>query len=740
MDELPADAVYDRTRPTELAVSPDGDRVAFAASEADPAEDETVQSVFVVPADGSREPHRLTRASGAWNVAWSPGGSKLGVVTVRDEDLDMRVGRDDDGGGGEGGADSETDGDSADDADDENGDEDGSNGNGDEPKPQVWVYDLELGGDARQVTDRDEGVSDFDWGPAGERIVVSARDPTDEEQAYLEQRREDGPIETERLQHKVDGRGWLDTVTTYLFVVDVESREERRLDDAYGGGIYGELAGLQPAWHPEDDRIAFCAYRGDDPDDTYVYDLHLVDAGDGSVERLTDGERTATGPVWSPDGERLAFVDRDPTNWYVPVDVAVADPGTGEYDVLTGDLDRTLGWGGSPQWLDDRRLLAGIGDGGWTRFVRLDAGAGGVPEAAEPRHERVFDRQSRGETHLGFDADAGTVAAIRSHPAEGYDVHAMDAADLDAGPDDPDPRRRLTDLNPDLVADYDHPETARRTFESDDGTEVEAITHYPPEFDPADPDPRPALLWIHGGPMAYDQPDFRLTTSFWTTRGYLVHRVNYRGSTSYGRAFSEALKGAWNTLEVADLLAGTEDLVERGWADPDRLFVGGFSQGGVNTAYVLTRTDRFAAGLAEHGVYDMRSAFGTDDSHRWIENDFGLPWENPGAYEAASSITDVDDIDTPLLLTAGENDWRCPPTQSEQLYRSLRKRGVESKLVVYPDEHHNVGDPDRAVHRLETLDEWVARFDPGREGDGDDDAGADDAADGERPGDGGDGE
>ncbi|MEF8853173.1 MAG: prolyl oligopeptidase family serine peptidase [Haloarculaceae archaeon] len=127
------------------------------------------------------------------------------------------------------------------------------------------------------------------------------------------------------------------------------------------------------------------------------------------------------------------------------------------------------------------------------------------------------------------------------------------------------------------------------------------------------------------------------------------------------------------------------------------------------------RTDRFAAGVAEHGVYDMRSSFGTDDSHKWFEHDFGLPWENPDAYGTASSITDVDEVHTPLLLTAGEHDWRCPPTQSEQLYRSLRKRGVESKLVVYPDEHHNVGDPDRAVHRLEAIDEWLARFDPGRE-------------------------
>ena len=709
MDELPADAIYDLTRPTEITVSPDGDRVAFAASEADPDEDETHQSVFVVPADGSRDPHRLTRASGAGTIEWSPDGSKLGVVMVRDDDLSMRVGRDDEEDTGDG---ESVDG-SESDADDEDDGAGPANG-GDEPKPQVWAYDLELGGDARQVTERDEGVRDFDWGHGSERIVVSARDPTDEEREYIAQRRDDGPIETERLQHKYDGKGWLDTVTTYLFVVNIETREERRLDDATAGGIGGEGTGMQPAWHPDDDRIAYTTYEGTDGDDTYVQDVFVADAATGGIERVTDGEYAASSPVWSPNGDRLAFVGRAPDNLYVPFDVFVADLETGNYEAVTEGLDRTIGWFGMPAWIGDDRLLATIGDEGWSRFVEIGASGG---------TERVFGRQPRDETVRQFDAAGETVAMVRSDPSEGMDVYSLDTDDLGAKRDGPDPRRRLTELNSGLLADYDHPETTRLTFESDDGTEIEGLVSYPPDFEPDDPDPRPTLLWIHGGPMAYDEPGFRLQTSFWTGRGYLVYNVNYRGSTSYGREFCEALRGEWNTVEVEDLLAGTETLVERGWTDPDRLFVGGFSQGGVNTAYVLTRTDRFTAGIAEHGVYDMRSAFGTDDSHKWFEHDFGLPWDEPEAYEAASSITDVDRIDTPLLLTAGEEDWRCPPTQSEQLYRSLRKRGVESKLVVYPGEHHNVGDPDRAIHRLETLGEWVARFDPEREsetdGDGD---------------------
>ncbi|WP_123537973.1 S9 family peptidase [Halosimplex salinum] len=696
MDELPTDALYDLVRPLSVAVSPDGDRVAVRTLAYDREADCRRSSVLTVPADGSRDPHRLARASDVSAMQWSPDGTRLGVVTARERDTELRV----------------DDGAESDEGDDGDGSENGSDAaSGDaDPKPQVWVYDLERGGDARQVTAFDEGVREFDWGPDGERIVVSARDPTEEEQAYLDQRRDGGPIETERLQHKFDGQGWLDTVTTYLFVVDVATREQRRLDGAYGGGIPEQSSGLQPAWHPRDDRIAFVGYHGDDSDDSYVQNVHVVDAGTGETEQVTDGEYFAGGPVWSPDGARLAFLANNPTNWYVPTDVCVADADTGRYEVVTGELDRSVAWFEEFAWLDDDRLLLAIGDEGWSRFVRLDATGG---------HERVYDCQSRDESLMTFDTAGGTVAFVRQHPSDGVDAFGVAASDLDATADDPDPRRRLTELNPDLVADYDHPEIERVTFEGADGDAVEGVAFLPPDFDPADPDgDRPLLLSIHGGPRRYDGPHFDFDTAYWTTRGYVVFKVNYHGSTSYGRAFCERLSGSWGDVEVEDVLAGTDELVERGWVDPDRLFVTGFSFGGRSTANVLTETDRFAAGVAEHGAYDLRSSFGTDDSHRWTENEFGLPWENPEAYDAASSITDVGDIDTPLLLTAGEEDWRCPPTQSEQLHVSLKKRGVESKLVVYPDTHHvhyYVAAPGRATHRLTTLAEWYARFDPERE-------------------------
>jgi dipeptidyl aminopeptidase/acylaminoacyl peptidase len=694
MDGIELEAFYDLRLLTQLSLSPDGERVAFVAEESDPEADETRTALYVAPADGSRDPHRLSRASTASQPTWGPEGEQLAFVAARDEDLDRKRGRaasDDDvdeNGEGEDSGESET----------------PPNGNGDdEPKPQVWLYDLAFGGDAKQVTDFDEGVSGFDIAPDGERVVAAARDPTEEEQEYLQQRRQDdGPIEVTRLQHKRDGAGWLDDVTTYLFVTEIDGADDpTRLDDAYGAGSAEAIAGLQPSWGPTD-RIAFCRCDEDHPDDSGSYDV-LTIAPDGSdLRKITDGKRRFGMPRWSPEGEQLAFVGQNHNNWYRPAEVYVAgDEDGAAYESISAELDRTVARMVSPEWLDEEHVVVPIADEAWTRLAVL-------PLDGEPR--RAYDRQGRNRNIEAFDLAGDSVALGLAQPDRTPDVYTLDAGELRAG-ETGGPLTRVTTLNGEWETDAPLPSGEVLTYENSDGDEIEAVVYYPADYEDDD-EPRPTIVSIHGGPMSYDAPTFQFDIAYWTSQGYVVAKPNYRGSTSYGGDFAEQLKGTRGSLESDDVISAADHLVAANVSDPDRLFCTGFSYGGITTAHVVTRTDEFAAAAPEHGIYDFYSNFGTDDNHNWHQWEFGMPWDNEASYHEASSITRVDQIDTPLLVTAGEQDWRCPPTQAEQLYVSVRKQGLDAKLVIYTNEHHNIGDPQRATKRIEEITEWFQKHDP----------------------------
>lgn len=679
-DAIPTEQLYELRSITQLTVSPDGERIAFIASEFEPGADERHASIFTVPADGSEAPFRLTRVSDASTPRFSPDGSKLGFLAERDQDIDRRVGV------------------VPEDEDDEN--ENGGNGNDDDTKTQVWAFDLERGGDAVQLTDREHGVREFDWGPDGERIVITARDPTEEQEEYLDQLEDDGPVEIERLQHKMDGVGYTDDVLSYLFVVDVDTGEEKRLDAAYGEGAFEPLRGLHPRWNPHSEEIAFVTCREERPDDSAVSDVFTVNAETGKRTRLTDEQYGMMLPDWSPDGSKLTFSGRFAVNWYLPAEVFLLDHEDHDLATLSDDLDATVSWFGFPQFTDTDTILAGMGDRGWTRFYRFDTD-GSAPTPVD------LDL-GRDESLRFFDVGGSTLAYSVTNPQGGHDIRVVDLDAIDA--DDP-PTRQVTDLNQSFIEAHPMPNVTRVETDHEDAT-VESILYYPDSFDPDDPTPHPLIMWMHGGPASYDDPEFSFDFAYFTSRGYLICKPNYRGSTSYGADFGEVLYAKWGTVEVDDILAVTDDLVDRGWADGDRLFSTGFSYGGIATGFVITSTDRFTAAAAEHGIYDLRTDFSVSDSQVWMGSEFGLPWEDYETYEEGSSINDVGGVTTPTLITAGEQDWRCHPGQSEQLYVSLRKQGVPAKFVLYRNEHHAVTKPERMKHRLEEISSWFERFDP----------------------------
>ncbi len=706
---LTLEDIVDQRFVREVALSPDGRRAAVVVQSFRKREDDRVEHLYVadVTADGPGPLHQLTRGLGHdGSPAWSPDGGQLAFLSTRPDDLDVAAGKP---------------------ADESGGDEQA------EDKAQVWVLNIAWGGEPRQLTRRAEGVAEFAWAPDGQALVIASRDPTPEQAAYLKtirDKKHPGPLVLNRVQHKFDGAGYLDEVQTHLFVVEVATRTERQLTS-------GPASERQPRWSPDGACILFASNRTGDADNNDRVDLWLVAADGTGARRLTHGDVGARGAQFSPDGRHVAFITgRHPENSYEVSHVAlinVADAVSVENlaacvgvgwstvggvvpDALDGRdpveaarvypaplratpmrilTEGILGPVAGPlRWIDGEHLWTIAGDHGQWRVLAVEM-AGAQWQFIAPR-ERI-----------------GSVAALDW--AGGTGVMIWDRADTAAELwrlTDGGEASRLTAVHDQWLATrgVSVPHWIQFDSPTAGADRVEGLVFFPPGMTPADASRLPLLVSIHGGTMSFDPPTFAFDEQYWAARGYLVLQVNYHGSTSYGEGFCQSIQGDWGWREHADVMAGVDFVVEQGWADPERLYCTGFSQGGIMTNWAVGHTDRFRAAVSEHGMWDYVTAYGTDDCHLWWQDDMGVPWQNQATYRRAAPESGVASIHTPLLILAGELDWRCPLTQSEQLYLSLKKRGVPTELVVYPGEHHAVTKPKRWRDRLERLDAWLARY------------------------------
>lgn len=218
------------------------------------------------------------------------------------------------------------------------------------------------------------------------------------------------------------------------------------------------------------------------------------------------------------------------------------------------------------------------------------------------------------------------------------------------------------------------------------------------------------VLKIHGGPQSQYDHSFSYEGQIFAAAGYVVVMPNPRGSTGYGQDFCMA---TWQDLEglaYEDVMAAVDDVIARGFGDPDRLGVCGWSYGGELTNHVITRTDRFKGACTGASTFIYISNYGHDQYQRWWEFELGLPWENREMWEEMEPFNRVENITTPTLILCGEKDWNVPVINSEQLYMALKRLGRITELVVYPGEFHGIGTPSYVKDKYTRYLDWFAKY------------------------------
>ncbi|HXR32320.1 MAG TPA: S9 family peptidase [Verrucomicrobiae bacterium] len=528
---------------------------------------------------------------------------------------------------------------------------------------QVFVLRSEFG-EAARATKEKTGVTAFEWSPDGQAIAYLAADPKNEAQEKKEKEKDDARVVDKEDRH------------TRLWVLHLTDHESRALTDAKW-----EVKEL--AWLPDGQSIAMIATSHPEVDQ-FTDGIYLINPKDGRTKALL----APRGPVGdlrvSPNGATLSFVGcrEDGPDAH---DVFLLPVNAGAARNLTGaSLDRQIM---EHHWAKGGWLVAVYADGFTSKFVGYNSEAEKKESGRLPTNPNQFSVAATGEiAFVGWDSTAMPELWLRDIQGEAKPVsHVND------------------DIKAFAVA---APEFYK--YKSFDGLEIEAALLKPAGYDGKTK--LPLVVLVHGGPTGRWRDGIDSWGQLLAARGYAVLCPNVRGSIGYGQKFTEMNRADWGGGDFKDVMAGVDDLIAKGIANPERLGIGGWSYGGYMAGWAVTQTTRFKAAVSGAGMSDLMSEFGTEKESADDEWFWGTPYEKPEGFLNGSPILYVKNAKTPTLILQGEADTTDPPGQSLELYRGLKRYGVATELVMYPREPHSFHEAKHRVDMQTRMVDWFDRY------------------------------
>jgi dipeptidyl aminopeptidase/acylaminoacyl peptidase len=246
------------------------------------------------------------------------------------------------------------------------------------------------------------------------------------------------------------------------------------------------------------------------------------------------------------------------------------------------------------------------------------------------------------------------------------------------------------------------------SYKSFDGSQIEAALYK--GAGARDGEPQPVVMMIHGGPAGVWRDRFDVLTQLLVAKGYTVVAPNIRGSSGYGQKFLASNRGDWGGGDYKDVMAAVDDLVKRKVADPNRLAIAGWSYGGYMSEWAITQTDRFKAAVCGAGMADLATEFGTESHPQGDEWYYQTPYENLAGFQRSSPIVYIKNAKTPTLILQGEADTTDPLSQSQMLYRGLKRYNVPTEFVVYPREPHGLREQKHVADRYRRSVAWIEKY------------------------------
>ena len=643
--------VFDLQYVRDPQISPDGTKIVYVRTEMDIMKDGRSSSLWIINSDGTHHQKLTSNSHSESNPVWSPDGNRISFISNSDD------------------------------------------GNGTE----IFVYWT----DSRQyssISQLDGSPRSLKWSRDGKNIAFIMFVPEKTLQLVSPPRKPknakwaEKPRITDRLKHEADGSGYMREGFSQLFYISSQGGKPKQVtSEKYNHYSYD--------WMSDSDGFIFSSnYKENWEYDFRNSEIYSISIDGSNLNILTDRDGPDRGGVVSPDGELIAYLGyNDKVQTYQISKLSIMNiDGTNKRELEIG-LDRSIS---SLTWSSDGKSLY---------FMYDDEG-----------NTKVAVTNLSGETKTLF-GDLGGTAIGRPYGGGSFSIsnngkvsytitspyHPADIAVYQGKY-----TNKITSLNEDLFKGKDLGEIEEIWYKSTvDGRRIQGWIAKPPGFSPNKK--YPLIVENHGGPISNYGDRFSPEILLYSAAGYVVFYPNPRGSTSYGEEFGNLLYRNYPGDDYHDVMDGVDRVIDLGYVDKDNLFVTGGSAGGIMTAWIIGKTNRFKASAVIKPVMNWISkTLVADNYFGYAHSRYeGQPWENFNHYWSFSPISLVGNIETPTMVMVGLNDLRTPPSESKQLYHALKLRKIETVYVEIPGAYHNISNkPSQLITKIDHILYWFNKY------------------------------
>ncbi len=622
-------------------------------TETDKERNTSNSDIWVIPAAGGQAWRLTSNPKADFNPRWSPDGKKIAFISTR------------------GGA------------------------------PQVWMIDPK-GGEAYQLTSISSGASGVIWSPTGEHLAfvssIYPDCPDDECNKERDKKKESSPVKAQVFDGLLfrHWNSWTEGKRSHLFVLSSEGG--KAVDITPGDYDTPPIAlGSSQDYSFSPDGKNICFVRNIDAEFKLSLgtnnDLFLTTPEGGKMIQLTKNKANDNSPRYSPDGRFIAYRAMSRPGFEADkYSLIVYDQKNQETINLTENLDLSVN---EMLWSADGSSL----------YITYEE-KGRISLAQVSLNNKKMEKTLEGHylSSPCLSPDGRKMFFLKqavNYPAEiySYDLKAKKM-------------EQLTAINKEFFSKLEMNPIEEFWFDGAGAEKVHGFLVKPPFFDPSKK--YPLVMLIHGGPQNAwsDNFHYRWNAQMFASPGYVVAMINFHGSTGYGQLFIDSISGDWGGKPFKDIMLGLDYLLSHyDFIDKSRLAAAGASYGGYMIDWIEGHSDRFKCLISHSGVFDLRSMYGATDELWFPEWDLkGTPWSNKESYEKWSPSSYIENFKTPCLVIHSQNDFRVPVTQGFQLFTSLQRKGVPSRMLYFPDEDHFVQKPQNAELWWKTVLEWLDKY------------------------------